>query len=250
MNITTKKVGMNVVKNFPVMSALSRFMPKDLKINACVIKPLPGCNLAVNKAMRNSEIKLTKEELDFSASTRYPLLKHSIVTRINTRFELLGEILRRELEPYHLPGDNSFKITRGDNYRLMPYLILDYPRISSKEFPVLFRTMFWWGHFYSLNMLVRNDFVNSREFIGTLQGSGLKKLKLFTGNDLWEQDLDLDAFVSLKTCDLESLGGKDRLLAYTRIGKKVTFGRQEKLEKKAVELYKEACVVLGKLRAQ
>ena len=41
------------------------------------------------------------------------------------------------------------KISRGENYLGLPYLVLDYPRLSSSSDLFFIRTMFWWGKFFS-----------------------------------------------------------------------------------------------------
>lgn len=42
------------------------------------------------------------------------------------------------------------KISRGENYRQLPYLLLDYPRKFTHDDVFALRTMFWWGHFFSV----------------------------------------------------------------------------------------------------
>lgn len=41
------------------------------------------------------------------------------------------------------------KIFRGENYLSLPYVVLDYPKLFSKENTFTFRTMFWWGNYFS-----------------------------------------------------------------------------------------------------
>jgi hypothetical protein len=44
------------------------------------------------------------------------------------------------------------KISRGENYMGLPYLVLDYPRIFEKDHTSAIRTMFWWGNFFSITL--------------------------------------------------------------------------------------------------
>ena len=44
------------------------------------------------------------------------------------------------------------KIAKGENYRQLPYVILDYPRCFDKENVFAIRTMFWWGNFFSCSL--------------------------------------------------------------------------------------------------
>lgn len=38
------------------------------------------------------------------------------------------------------------KISKGENYKGLPYLILDYPRLFTQDGVLAFRTMFWWAN--------------------------------------------------------------------------------------------------------
>src|SRR6185369_7340402 len=44
------------------------------------------------------------------------------------------------------------KISRGENYRALPYVMLDYPRHFTKESTLAIRTLFWWGNFFSISL--------------------------------------------------------------------------------------------------
>jgi hypothetical protein len=41
------------------------------------------------------------------------------------------------------------KISRGENYKGLPYLVLDYPRVFQRDTGFAVRSFFWWGHFFS-----------------------------------------------------------------------------------------------------
>jgi hypothetical protein len=54
-----------------------------------------------------------------------------------------------------LPGivsGSTPKISRGENYRQLPYVMLDYPRHFTKADTLAIRTLFWWGNFFSVNL--------------------------------------------------------------------------------------------------
>lgn len=42
------------------------------------------------------------------------------------------------------------KISRGENYQRLPYILLDYPRKFAQDDVFALRTMFWWGNFFSI----------------------------------------------------------------------------------------------------
>ena len=52
------------------------------------------------------------------------------------------------------------KVNRGENYKGFPYLVMDFPRVFSKQHVFAFRTLFWWGHFVSCTLHLKGDFLN------------------------------------------------------------------------------------------
>jgi hypothetical protein len=54
------------------------------------------------------------------------------------------------------PG--SPKISRGENYRGLPWVMLDYPRIFGKEDVLAIRTMFWWGHAFIVTLHLKGRY--------------------------------------------------------------------------------------------
>ena len=47
-------------------------------------------------------------------------------------------------------GDRRPKLTRGENYEGLPYMILDYPAVWEQQHAFAIRTFFWWGHYFAL----------------------------------------------------------------------------------------------------
>lgn len=79
------------------------------------------------------------------------LTKNKVLYKIN---ELLqGVQVQMQLFQNPMLPPNLFtvppKISKGENYLGLPYLVLDYPRLFTNEGIYAIRTMFWWGHFFS-----------------------------------------------------------------------------------------------------
>jgi hypothetical protein len=73
----------------------------------------------------------------------------------------INEMMKKELASFdHLFGDIQClngKISRGENYQLLPYIILDYPSYFSRNNIFAVRTMFWWGNFFSITLHLSGD---------------------------------------------------------------------------------------------
>jgi hypothetical protein len=44
------------------------------------------------------------------------------------------------------------KISKGENYRGLPYKVLDFPRLFGQEDIFAIRLLFWWGHYFSVTL--------------------------------------------------------------------------------------------------
>jgi hypothetical protein len=53
------------------------------------------------------------------------------------------------------------KISKGENYKGFPYVIMDYPALFSKDNVFALRTMFWWGNFFSITLHLSGNIRNN-----------------------------------------------------------------------------------------
>lgn len=195
------------------------------------------------KTLRKSAIKLTKAEFDLVSRTDYPKMKQRIMRKTVQRFDALGCLMKDAVE---LPAGiaPSFKTTRGENYRGLPYAVLDFPQIKGNGFTLCCRTMFWWGRYCSLNVIIRSDAVDIAELAQKLKASSLKKVRILTGDDLWQQDLDHADFTKLKELDEAALAELLKGREYIKISRKVSLRKWKELEVRSLEFYR---AVLGLL---
>ena len=63
-------------------------------------------------------------------------------------------------EQYRTLGEKygSPKISKGENYRGLPYVMLDYPRLFGREEVLAIRTFFWWGHGFSVTLHLKGGY--------------------------------------------------------------------------------------------
>ena len=73
-----------------------------------------------------------------------------------------AEIKKKKLVFPHAVDALNGKIFRGENYRQLPYLVLDYPKHFSKESVLAFRTMLWWGNFFSCTLHLQGKALDER----------------------------------------------------------------------------------------
>lgn len=104
--------------------------------------------------MLDSHVRFSAEELLLMQDAELMRSRRSILGKIQ---ELLGRVqqaLVTQMSWSGFPWESEIrsrgaKISKGDNYLDMPYLVLDYPRCYGTEDVFAFRVMFWWGHGFS-----------------------------------------------------------------------------------------------------
>lgn len=110
--------------------------------------------------------------------------------------ELLGE-LQAALQAQLVTGAFSFaeaggKISRGERYKELPWLMLDYPRYFSKESIFACRTMFWWGHYFIFTLHLSGEMKEQYEQVITAAWAelGIWNFRIYTAEDPWEHDFE------------------------------------------------------------
>jgi hypothetical protein len=109
--------------------------------------------------MDRVKLQLSEEEKVLVGNPSVILTKNRILEKINAMFGMLSEqqvaiaeSLRKQLpQEFFLAPP---KISRGDQYRQMPWLMLDFPRCFQSGHLLAIRQFFWWGHLYSSSLLV------------------------------------------------------------------------------------------------
>ena len=99
----------------------------------------------------------TREELEILKDQRFLLIKQTLSDKIITQLSMIERLLKDELKnsKFKFP-DQTFlkagKISKGENYRSLPYYLLDYPRLFTQEAVFAYRTMLWWGNEFSCTL--------------------------------------------------------------------------------------------------
>ncbi|WEK36222.1 MAG: hypothetical protein P0Y53_01810 [Candidatus Pseudobacter hemicellulosilyticus] len=118
---------------------------------------------------------------------------------------LLGEVaqeLRPMLEQGVWPAELfrfSPKIAKGEKYQGLPYVILDYPRVFGKTDIFAVRTLFWWGHFFSVTLHLRGQYKTQYAPVLMQRLSLLRQYDFYisVGEDEWQHDFSTENYRAL-----------------------------------------------------
>jgi hypothetical protein len=115
-------------------------------------------------------MRLTEKELLILQDKDFLLTKAAVLQKITELLEDTREEIKRCVENsnFSFPDGTGLldgKTSRGENYKNLPYMVLDYPALFSKNSIFAYRTMFWWGNFFSATLhlegIALDDYRNS-----------------------------------------------------------------------------------------
>jgi hypothetical protein len=112
----------------------------------------------------DSETKITfsKHELVCLQDTDFLLIKRAIDKKVQTLLLKLASELANELSALHFAPVRT-KISKGENYRGLPYWVLDYPASFAKDDVFAYRTICRWGHEFSFTLHLAGAFLDDHK---------------------------------------------------------------------------------------
>lgn len=132
----------------------------------------------------DSKLSLSPAEESMVKDREVILTKNRILQKVGLMLSSIGE----DMVEYELPSSIPFstpKISRGENYNGFPWMVLDYPRVSSGEGILFIRSFFWWGNFFSSTLQLSGEF--NKSFLPKLENKweGLHPFMIGVNEDPW-----------------------------------------------------------------
>jgi hypothetical protein len=178
--------------------------------------------------MIEAKIRLSANEMELVTNAGWILTKNGILEKAKWMLEDLQQQMVDHLVPQHnfLPKtilEGTPKISKGENYKGLPYLVLDYPRIFHKENTFAIRTMFWWGNFFSTTLHLAGHYKEQSE---TKLFSSLDLLKnnnfyLCTNEDAWEHHFEASNYIPVTGLTNTEFSNRIEEKPFLKIAKKV-----------------------------
>lgn len=188
---------------------------------------------AETELMQNAEIILTKNRV---LEKMKALLEEVQTTQIDfaRKNNLTNEIFMV-----------SPKISRGENYLGLPYLILDHPRQSFGNNFFFIRTMFWWGKFFSCTLHLAN---HSKEIFKEKikqSYSHLNNFYISTNEDQWVHHLEESDFQKIGSMAKEQFENSCESFDHIKIACRHSLTEWENVSSKLFEDWKFFLTLCG-----
>ena len=159
-----------------------------------------------------TKIQLLPAEMELVATPDIILTKNAILQKIKSFLEALQikqlEIIKQYSSEF--PEEVlkiSPKISRGENYKGLPWLVLDNPRHFQHNNIFAIRTMFWWGNFFSITLHLSGKYKSDLLRKNSERISLLKKNEfyIYAGQKEWEHDFDPASYKKISAATIVEL---------------------------------------------
>ncbi|OQP46732.1 hypothetical protein [Niastella populi] len=168
--------------------------------------------------MNVAKIQLSAEELSLVQNAGWLLTKNTIIEKV---FALFGDVAHQMRDNFDsrrgiLPAEvlvPSPKISKGENYRGLPWVMLDYPRLFTRHDAFAIRTMFWWGHFLSVTLHLKGEYKKryEQQLLNNFSLLTTKQFYVCVSGEEWRHEFDEDNYKPLT--QLNSSAVEEILLA-------------------------------------
>lgn len=160
--------------------------------------------------MGATKITLSKEEQELLLNPGWILTKNALIGKVYDLFGGLSDVYREILPVTHpvFIGETAVlspKISKGEQYKGLPWVMLDYPRQFGKMDMFAIRSFFWWGKYASISLLLQGNFRNRMEksVIEYLLAEKDKPNEtgewlIPDGDQPWEHDIRATGYASLQ----------------------------------------------------
>lgn len=193
--------------------------------------------------MDASKIRLSGYEMELVKNAELILTKNRILEKIRYLFESLAEKQQEwcRTENFSVPGILGVppRISRGEKYRGLPWLVLDYPRLFLREHVCAIRTLFWWGHFFSITLqlsgkykiLLEKNMMNAYPRV-------VEEGWICVNENPWEHHFEETNYIPLNSCSQEEFNSLIREKSFIKLAFRLPLSLLEETREELGDKYR------------
>lgn len=197
-----------------------------------------------------TKIQFSQQEKDLIAASGWILTKQKITEKIYVLFGELYEFQKEAIKNIPILCSTIFKksgkISKGENYLGLPYIILDHPSIFKRNDLFVIRTMFWWGNFFSITLHLS---LTDQSFFAINKLQTLEFLKqndffICVNKDEWQHHFENDNYIPATHFSLPQFE-KVMEKSFFKVAKRIPVAKVEKAYDFLVDSFKEIIVLIN-----
>lgn len=200
--------------------------------------------------MRGTKLHFSDQEFELYKDTRLILTKNAIIQKLKF---FLEELQLRQQNILHnfpiIPGEVleiSPKVSKGENYKGLPWLVLDYPRHFKPGNIFAIRTLFWWGNFFSTTLHLSGIYKKTfgDKILSLTNNPTSDNFFICISDDQWQHHFEISNFLPLKEIPAEEIK-KIQARSFIKLGKKIPLEQPDAVAEILCNDYEEIVRMLG-----
>lgn len=188
--------------------------------------------------MNTAKVTLSPKERELVNNTDWILTKNAIIQKVYDLFGGLSEMYQTALKnqisiTLEEVGIRSPKISKGEQYEGLPWVMLDYPRQFTTSDSFGIRSFFWWGNFCSITVQLSGKFqqkyttsIQNYFRVNGVDSSLCKDWFIGMGDDPWQHHFEKDNYEPITGKVVEAMFR----LPYIKLAKKIPLQEWDQLD--------------------
>ncbi|HJV18568.1 MAG TPA: hypothetical protein VJ552_01705 [Sediminibacterium sp.] len=179
--------------------------------------------------MSAAKVTLSPKELELVNNADWILTKNRIIQKVTDLFGEISNTYRNDAGRYagftHTEVFNPEpKISKGEQYQSLPYVMLDYPRFFTPQDIMAIRTFFWWGNHCSIQLVLKGKYlaeygssINNYFQLFGKYAAETRDWYIGVGADPWQHHFEKDNYLPIADWNGSSVAG----LPFLKLAKKI-----------------------------
>ena len=162
-----------------------------------------------------AKINLSELESTLISNPEWILVKNQILQKVTRLFAELAELYLSNPTNSNLPEEIISippKISKGDQYKGLPYLVLDFPRFFDKKHVFAIRTFFWWGNYFSATIHLKGRYreLYAEKILNMMSGNQKTEWMINISEEEWIHDLaETEHWIKFSAFDRDKVKNSD-----------------------------------------
>lgn len=200
----------------------------------------------------STKIQLSAEELSLVQNAGWLLTKNTIIGKV---FDLFGDIAH-EVRDKLTAAEGRFhegvltpspKISKGENYKGLPWVMLDYPRFFNRNDTLAVRTMFWWGHFFSVTLHLKGQYKKQyqQHLLHNLPLLAERGFYICISDDEWRHEFEEDNYTPLSQLHVTAV---EKIMInnnFCKLSAKISLPQWNQSKELLIDLYETIFTSIG-----
>jgi hypothetical protein len=191
----------------------------------------------------NTKIMLSSRELAIVTDKEFILTKHRIIQQVFALFQQQVPVIQQYLQTFwnsQLGYDRLPRISKGDQYRQLPYVVMDYPAVFNKQDRMAIRTLFLWGDSFSVTLHLAGKYkmLFWQQILNNLMQNRTQLFYVSVSKNEWEHHFEADNYQLLSDFSPSSLSKQLEGSPFIKIALRYPLAQWNEMERHFVDAYR------------